>query len=393
MRVDWRVRDRRGGSIRAGHRTPNGRRAARRRWLRMTRLRGWTSRCIVGAGAPDRSQRRDVGTRVRVREAVRFSFSIRRASSMPKEPQDLSQARSVGELCRLLRLEPHLLQHMLENPGAFYREARVPKRHNRGMRRIYVVDTGLREVQRQIRDWLGSLPRRSTVATGFGKGDSHVRNAALHVGKLVVCTLDVRDFFDAISSREVSAVLRRVGCKEVVASALTLLTCFNGSLPQGSRSSPILSNLACERLDRDLAALASELGLCVTRYADDITFSGDTEVERETVEKLLSTHGFQARDDSWRTFRKGGPQFVTGMCVADHQTRRVRLPSRYKRWLRLNVHYVRTQGLAEQAEALGLKEDELRTYLRGHLWYAGGVEPAFAEPLSRQLEEVLERGR
>ena len=42
-----------------------------------------------------------------------------------------------------------------------------------------------------------------------------------------------------------------------------------------SRKSPALSNIVGYEMDKKLAALAAEYELTYTRYADDLTFSGD----------------------------------------------------------------------------------------------------------------------
>ena len=43
----------------------------------------------------------------------------------------------------------------------------------------------------------------------------------------------------------------------------------------GAPTSPALSNIVGYEMDKKLAALAAEYGLTYTRYADDLTFSGD----------------------------------------------------------------------------------------------------------------------
>lgn len=44
-------------------------------------------------------------------------------------------------------------------------------------------------------------------------------------------------------------------------------------LPQGSPTSPTITNILCQKLDRRLMGLAKRFGATYTRYADDITFS------------------------------------------------------------------------------------------------------------------------
>ena len=68
-----------------------------------------------------------------------------------------------------------------------------------------------------------------------------------------------------------------------VASLICDLCCYTNKegrkvLPQGAPTSPVLSNIICERLDRKLHKLAKAYGLRYTRYADDITFSGNAYV-------------------------------------------------------------------------------------------------------------------
>lgn len=58
-----------------------------------------------------------------------------------------------------------------------------------------------------------------------------------------------------------------------VATVIAQLSCYEGKLPQGAPTSPIISNLICGILDYRLLKVAKKYKLNYTRYADDLTFS------------------------------------------------------------------------------------------------------------------------
>src|SRR5262249_29867281 len=134
-------------------------------------------------------------------------------------------------------------------------------------------------------------------AHGFVPGRSILTNAQPHAGKAFVVNLDLRDFFPSIAFPRVRSVFQRAGYSPAVATILALLctecprkvVTYDGAtyhvatsprgLPQGACTSPSLSNLVARRLDRRLSGLARRMGLTYTRYADDLTFSGDAALE------------------------------------------------------------------------------------------------------------------
>jgi RNA-directed DNA polymerase len=65
------------------------------------------------------------------------------------------------------------------------------------------------------------------------------------------------------------------------------LCCYNGCLPQGAPTSPTLTNLVCQRLDKKLYKYAKSINATYSRYADDITFSANKPVFDETFKKTL----------------------------------------------------------------------------------------------------------
>ena len=66
-----------------------------------------------------------------------------------------------------------------------------------------------------------------------------------------------------------------VGYSESVAMMLTNLCCLEGSLPQGAPTSAALSNILMKDFDYKIGAFCKMYKIRFTRYADDMTFSGD----------------------------------------------------------------------------------------------------------------------
>ena len=162
-----------------------------------------------------------------------------------------------------------------------------------GVRCISAPKPALAGAQRWVLDQILRRLEPEPQAHGFVTGRSIVTNAATHSGKAVVCNLDLRDFFPSITFRRVKGLFRALGYSEHLATLLALLTTepprvpaeLDGKtyhvalgsrvLPQGACTSPAITNALCRRLDRRLNGLARRHGFDYTRYADDLTFSGD----------------------------------------------------------------------------------------------------------------------
>jgi RNA-directed DNA polymerase len=152
------------------------------------------------------------------------------------------------------------------------------------------------------------------------------------------------DFFDSISADQVLGSFIRLGSNQNIAALLAKICTLNDRLPQGASTSPIVSNLVCAALDTDLSAFASGQGARYTRYADDLTFSGETPADAKAIRRIVELHGFKLREDKARTQWRGKSQYVTGLSVADPTGPRA--PARMKRRLRLELYYAKRFGLS-----------------------------------------------
>lgn len=251
------------------------------------------------------------------------------------------EGRDIEELARRLDMSADELRRV--KPA--YREVLVPKRRG-GTRRLLVPAPELKALQRRIYRRLLRRLKAHPSATGFEPGYGIVSNAAFHAGQAVVVCLDVKDFFPSTSARRVEAYFRAIGWNKEAARLLTSLCTHEKGLPQGAPTSPRLSNLVNAPLDAYLSAAAAKRGARYTRYADDITFSTETDDSKAVHELVFLTKrglkrfGYTLHEGKkLRIRRRHQRQTVTGLVV----NKRPQLPREIRRWLRA-VDHRRTTG-------------------------------------------------
>ncbi|MDZ4298935.1 MAG: reverse transcriptase domain-containing protein, partial [Moraxellaceae bacterium] len=158
-----------------------------------------------------------------------------------------------------------------------YHKFEVPKK-NGGVRIINAPDPQLKILQARLKNILESIYRPHPAATAFIRERGIVFNARKHVKKQVVFNIDLKDFYHQINFGRVRGLLISppYSLKKETATLIAGLCCTDNVLPQGAPTSPIVSNMICRRLDRELSLLAKNNYFYYTRYADDITFSSHT---------------------------------------------------------------------------------------------------------------------
>ena len=196
----------------------------------------------------------------------------------------------------------------------------------------------------------------SLYAMGFTERRSVVTNASKHKGANYVFNIDLKDFFPSIEQPRVwkRLQLQPFNFRVPVASAIAGLCCMketremsDGSkkdyyvLPQGAPTSPIITNMICDKLDHRLGGLAHRFGLNYTRYADDITFSSMHNVFHENSDfrkellRIIGDQGFVLNEKKTRLQKRGSRQEVTGIIISD----KLNVSQKYVRDIR-NILYM-----------------------------------------------------
>jgi RNA-directed DNA polymerase len=286
-----------------------------------------------------------------------------------------------------------------------YVQFNVPKRSG-GTRTLSAPHRSLAEAQRWIwREIVGKLPVEPT-AHGFVAGRSILTNAAPHCRRAVVVNLDLEGFFPSVGWPRVRSVFQRLGYSPAVATILALIctecprraVTYDGvpylvatgprGLPQGACTSPSLSNQVARRLDKRLVGLAVKLGLTYTRYADDLTFSGDDSFESRVgyllarVRHIAQDEGFAVNEAKTRVLRQGTAQTVTGLVVND----RPGVARAEARRLRAILHRARTEGLdAQNREG----RPNFHAWLRGKIAFVAMARPETGAKLREEFLTLL----
>ncbi len=217
------------------------------------------------------------------------------------------------------------------------------------------------------------------------KQRSYVTNARAHAIGGPSVKIDIRKFFQSVTKAAIRRFFKGdMRCKGDVAELLAKLLTFNGHLPTGSSSSPILAYYAFLGMFREIETLAASQGLTVTCYVDDITVTGSANlgVTVQELQTIIARAGL--RSHKVKMFAAGRPKIITGVVVDGFD---IKLPNR------------RHRAIAEKFKELDQVDDpeeELRALngLLSRLHEAGMIEPAFkarARSMERRRKEVRRR--
>ncbi len=236
----------------------------------------------------------------------------------------------------------------LEDYNKFYRILLTKK--NGELRSVYIPNKTLRKILNVLKEIFTILYDNLGSAHGFIIGKSIITNAYHHTGQLLVINIDLKDFFHSISHAMIEKSLLRESygfakmnpdiLNKIIILCTHYVDYYNQSiLPQGSPVSPILSNIVCINLDYALNQFARRSGLKYTRYADDITFSGECRKMPRSfyaeLESILKEEGpFSINNKKTRLQYKSGKQKVTGLVV----NKKVNVDRKYIKNVRMLLH-------------------------------------------------------
>jgi RNA-directed DNA polymerase len=238
---------------------------------------------------------------------------------------------------------------------------------------------------------------------------SIVTNARPHQSAEIVINLDLKDFFSSIKYPRVKRLFHALGCSEFTAEIFASICCIvspnkTGYLPQGAPTSPIITNLICQKLDEKLQNLAELYRFTYTRYADDLTFSCSSDAlqyleQHKDIEpkqlprkflkeakKIIASEGFQVNKDKIHIAKKHQRQEVTGIVVNRH----LNISRKRLKQFRAVLHKIEQSGAENVRWGSSIASFQS---LYGFASYISMVNPQKGDKFKLQLQNLKRAGK
>lgn len=323
-----------------------------------------------------------------------------RAAAPPSATYRLGAVENTAQLAKTLGVPLGLFRAVLRNkmPEDLYFRHEIPKKNPRfeGQTRIAweasseMLARAHKAVARRLDSFLRSknIGYPHPAAHGYVRGGSTRSNAEPHCGSRLLVRADIQEFFPSITTRRIARILRLLGLHQKPARELAKFTTIEGTLPLGLPESPVISNLIALEMDREFQDFAMKRNLRYTRYADDITFSGSTNLPTKTeLRNLLRHHKFALSERKFRLSKRGQAHFVTGLSVAENDYPHA--PREMKRQLRQELYYCRKFGLAAHAARKSESPQKMFNRLYGLVSYVSFIERRHATTLRNQWCQIV----
>lgn len=261
-----------------------------------------------------------------------------------------------------------------------YKVYEIPK-CNGGTRTIAHPARELKLIQRVILKNILDKVSVSDIAMAYVEGRGIALNAKSHLGQRWILKLDFQSFFHSIRPNDWDRVVRRTeGLRSYSADTdlfhKILFWGKGGKVPHclsiGAPTSPTVSNLVCFPLDMWMIEHAKKFELQVTRYADDITISGDNvakilKFEQLLARSLVANKGLRLglNPEKRGLYGPGERRMVTGVVLTPDGL--ISIGRERKREISALIHRFKLRSI----------DRDLTMRAKGLLAFANSIEPNF----------------
>ena len=191
------------------------------------------------------------------------------------------------------RFATRLASYRGQDMQQHYETFTIPK-HSGGWRTINAPKEELKELQRDIKDYLenaGVNPHAAAYAYVKHKSakDAVIRHQ--RTGHTCYLKLDFSDFFGSCNKQTIMRSLTQIplfACMSIqTLNDMLHVAMLNGGLPQGTPLSPWLTNQIMLPYDFEIAKACNSRAITYTRYADDMLFSADNKTALQAAVRVV----------------------------------------------------------------------------------------------------------
>jgi RNA-directed DNA polymerase len=261
-------------------------------------------------------------------------------------------------------------------PDYYYRNFEIVK-NNGSKRSISEPLPSLKEIHYWILHNILEKIEVSPFAKAYRRKVKLTENVRFHKNQKKVYALDLKDFFTSIKTTDIHQIFRKIGYSESVSNLLAKLCCKNGNLPQGAPTSPYLSNIFFKPLDSAISDYCKLHSIRYTRYADDLSFSGNFD-EKELYTLLayvLEKSGLTLNREKTKLMTQNTRQTITGVVVNN----KPQVVFHKRNALRNAMYYIQRFGLNEHIRHEKIKQKNYLEHLLGKINFVLHINPSDAE--------------
>jgi RNA-directed DNA polymerase len=307
-------------------------------------------------------------------------------SSDEKESKYLTYIHSLRHISHITGVHYTTLRDIVlrnSNPYSVY----ALKKKVSGYRDISSPNNDLKLVQKWIAQNILINIEPHWRCYSYHKGASIIKCAREHTASKWLIKLDIQNFFGSIQESQVYDVFKNQNYNSLVSFEMARLCTVNtefdhslsikhwvnykrksskspysslkikrfGHLPQGSPTSPHLSNIIFKKTDIELHSIAKQYSLVYTRYSDDLSFSTeDKNFSRKTakifvgkVSKILNNHHYRLNLKKTKIVPPSVNKIVLGLNVDEDKPK---LTKSFKKSIDFHVRGIEKFGVIEHAQ-------------------------------------------
>lgn len=364
------------------------------------------------------------GARLSGRDEQNIEAGLSIARAIKGRSNDLPVIFSLSHLAHLVDIQPKQLRAVTDRLIDPYRVFRLRKRSGgksskaakRRYRDICVPSPALMRTQRWVAQNILNALDPHYASHGFAPKSQMLDAAQVHCGRAWLLKMDLRNFFESITEKQVYWVFRGCGYTALLSFELARLCTRSkdlkmhhhqvasvyphpeakaGYLPQGAPSSPMLANLAVYKLDEKLTELAQSAGWRYTRYADDLAFSTDSDISRKDALWLknkangcIRKFGLETNHQKTTISPPGARKILLGVLV-DRET--PKLTRQFKDNIETHLYALTNPKIGVEAHLTARGFNSvigMRHHLKGLISFAHYVDPNYATRLYNSYNNV-----